>query len=263
MFEFVTTQVLALMEPVGLIWLALIVLTVVLFRRKQRGPGWVAGSLVAAITLCGSTDFPGWLLRGLEQPWAGVKVGDLPECDAVVVLGGGGEPSRFEMHGLHFTKAGDRMLMGLELMRLGKARTLCLGGGGAEIDGVIRSEADTVRDWLVAWKLPEGAELISFGANRNTREEAEKAAALFRSRGWKRVLLVTSAFHMRRAAATFRTAGVDVVAAPCNFLTTISTSDNPLKLNVPGWQGFEKIDIWMHELIGERVYRRRGWIKDE
>ena len=44
---------------------------------------------------------------------------------------------------------------------------------------------------------------------------------------------------------------------------TLSTSDNPLKLNVPGWQGFEKIDIWMHEVIGTRVYRSRGWIVEK
>jgi uncharacterized SAM-binding protein YcdF (DUF218 family) len=262
MLDFLMRQILALMEPVGLLWLVLLIFCVVLFRGRQRGPGLVAGGMAAIVTLCGGTDFPGWLLRGLEKPWVGLKIDSLPVCDAVVVLGGGGEPSRYEMHGLHFTKAGDRMLMGLELMRIGKAATLCLGGGGAELDGRVVAEAEVVRAWMSAWGLPANAEVVSFGLNRNTREEAEKTAAIARSRGWKRVLLVTSAFHMNRASATFRTLGVDVVPAPCNFLTSISTSDNPIRFTVPGWQGFEKIDIWFHEVVGTRVYKTRGWIKE-
>lgn len=262
MFDFILRQMLALIEPVGLLWLALIVFTIVLFRRRQRRMSAFMALLVALVTLCGSTDFPGWLLRGMEKPWAGVKTESLPECDAVVVLGGGTEPSRYEMSGVHFTKAGDRILMGLELMRLGKAPVLCIGGGGMSIDGAVKSEADSVKAWLESWKLPADAELISFGVNRNTRDEAEKTAKLVRERGWKRVLLVTSAFHMKRAAATFRTAGVDVVAVPCNFLTTVSTSDGPMEFRVPSWSGCEKISIWMHEIVGWQVYRSRGWIKD-
>ena len=262
MFDFFLRQLLALVEPVGLLWLALIVFTIVLFRRRQRRMSAFMALLVALVTLCGSTDFPGWLLRGMEKPWAGVKTESLPKCDAVVVLGGGTEPSRYEMSGVHFTKAGDRILMGLELMRLGKAPVLCIGGGGMSIDGAVKSEADSVKAWLESWKLPADAELISFGVNRNTRDEAEKTAKLVRERGWKRVLLVTSAFHMKRAAATFRTAGVDVVAVPCNFLTTVSTSDGPMEFRVPSWSGCEKISIWMHEIVGCQVYRSRGWIAD-
>ena len=262
MFDFILRQILALLEPVGLLWLVLIILTVVLFRRRQRRLGACMALLVGAVTLCGSTDFPGWLLRGLEKPWAGVKIDALPVCDAVVILGGGTEPSRYEAAGLHLTKAGDRVLMGLELMRLGKARTLCLGGGGAVFDGTVLAEADVVKSWLASWKLPVAAEVVSFGTNRHTRDEAEKTVALMRERGWKRVLLVTSAFHMKRAAATFRTAGVEVVPVPCNFLTTVSTADSPLELKVPSWQGCEKVSIWMHEIIGWQMYRRRGWIKE-
>ncbi len=186
----------------------------------------------------------------------------LPVCDAVVVLGGGTEASRFEVAGMHLTKGGDRVLMGLELMRLGKANTLCLGGGGARFDAVIRPEADVVKAWLASWKLPANGEVVSFGVNQDTHEEAEKTAALLRERGWKRVLLVTSAFHMQRAVATFHTAGVEVVPVPCNFLTTVSTSESPVEFRVPSWQGCEKVSIWLHERIGWYIYRRRGWIAE-
>jgi uncharacterized SAM-binding protein YcdF (DUF218 family) len=85
-------------------------------------------------------------------------------------------------------------------------------------------------------------------------------AALAQQRSWKRVALVTSANHMTRALAVFRRAGVDAAPAPCNFLTTLSTAPSPARLQVPSWQGFEKVSIWLHEVVGASIYRRRGWM---
>lgn len=53
-------------------------------------------------------------------------------------------------------------------------------------------------------------EVVTLGGVLNTREEAERSRELVERRGWKWVLLVTSAFHMGRAEATFRRAGVPV-----------------------------------------------------
>ncbi len=262
MLDFLLRQALRLIQPVGFTWLVLIVLSVVLWRRRIRRPACVSGALVLLITLCGGTDLPGFLLRGLERPWAGVKIAELPACDAVIVLGGGTEPSRYEVGGMHLTKAGDRLIMGLELMRLGKAPVLLLGGGAATFEDGERIEADVVKTMLASWKLPATAQVESLGRSANTREEAEKVAALAKARGWNRVLIATSACHMRRTLGVFRTAGVGVVAAPCNFLTTVSTAPVPFRIGVPGWEGFEKISLWVHEKIGWAVYRRRGWIAD-
>jgi uncharacterized SAM-binding protein YcdF (DUF218 family) len=79
-------------------------------------------------------------------------------------------------------------------------------------------------------------------------------------RGWQRVILVTSAYHMRRATAVFQTAGVTVTPAPCNFLTEISTPPSPPGWNFPTWHGFATMSIWMHEQAGWWIYRTRGWI---
>jgi uncharacterized SAM-binding protein YcdF (DUF218 family) len=261
MLDYLLRQLLLLLQPVGLVWFTLLILTIVLWRKKRRGCSVTTGLLALLITICGSTDFPGWLLRGLERRWAGVKLADLPACDAVVVLGGGGEPSRYEAGGLHLTRAGDRFIMGVELMRLGKARMLCVGGNSGELDGEQRVEADIVKAWLESWKLPAAGGIISLGANTNTRDEAVKVAAIAKERGWQRVMLVTSASHMSRAAAVFSAVDVVVTPAPCNFLTTVSTGSTPFQLSVPSWAGFEKIGIWAHETAGWAIYKRRGWVK--
>ncbi len=260
MIDSLLRQTLLLMQPVGLLWMGLIVLTLILLSKKRWRLGLFAGVLTAMVTLCGCTDFPGWLLRGLEKPWAGVKIAELPVCDAVVVLGGGAEPSRFEAGEVHLTRAGDRVIMGMELIRLGKAPVLALGGNSVDFEGVKKVEADLVKGLLESWKI-SGAEIVSLGENEHTRQEAEKVRALATARGWKKVLLVTSANHMTRALAVFRTLGIEAVPVPCNFLTTVSTAPGGSIFTVPNWAGFEKVAIWSHETTGWWIYRWRGWIK--
>lgn len=260
MLDFLLRQLLLLLQPVGLVWLGLLVLAFLLFSARRWKSGVFATLLFALLTVCGSTDFPGWLLRGLEKPWAGMKIADLPQCDAVVVLGGGAEPSRYEAGEVHLTKGGDRIIMGMELIRQGKAPVLAIGGNVADFYGVEKVEADLVKGLLESWRFP-GGEIVSLGRNSNTRDEGLKVRALADARGWKRIILVTSAFHMERALAVFRTAGVDAVPAPCNFLTTVSTAPSDTRFNVPHWAGMEKISIYVHEWVGWRVYRQRGWIK--
>lgn len=260
MLDWILRQLLLLLQPVGLLWMGLLILVIALFRHRRVGAGFFALLLFTLITVCGSTDFPGWLLRGLERPWAGVKLEELPVCDAVVVLGGGSEPSRYEAGELHLTKAGDRIIMGLDLVRRGKAPVLALGGNVTNFAGVKKVEAEIVKGLLESWRFP-GGEIVSLGENSNTRDEGIKVRDLAAARGWKRVLLVTSASHMSRALAVFQAAGVDAVPVPCNFMTSVSTAPVDFTLTVPHWAGFEKISIWTHETAGWWIYRSRGWIK--
>jgi uncharacterized SAM-binding protein YcdF (DUF218 family) len=263
MIDLFLRQILLLLEPVGLLWLGLIVLTVILLRRRQRGPGIFCAVLLAFLTVLGGTDLPERLLRGMEQPWAGVKITELPECDAVVVLGGGAEPSWHDAGGVHLTKAGDRIVMGLELMRLGKAPVLVISGGTTKLGGEVKIEADAVKAWLEARSLPPAGEVVSLGALANTREEAVRLQSIHRQHLWKKILLVTSANHMRRAVAVFRAVGIESIPAPCNFLTPAGSDASPFGAFIPRWEGFEKMGIWMHETAGWAIYRWRGWVAHE
>ena len=98
--------------------------------------------------LVGSTGLPSALVRSLEEPYAGVDFRTVPPADAVVMLGGGIEPARLEAPGFHLNRAGDRVLMALELIRLGKAPVLVLGGGTGTIAGETRVEADLLKAWI-------------------------------------------------------------------------------------------------------------------
>ncbi len=129
--------------------------------------------------------------------------GDAPEkADAVVVLAGG-ERSKY------------RLEEGLRLLAAGYATNLVVSG----------VEFDPNSEFFdrPTWELLRG----QFGATRilvdpksvMTQESGRFVAKLGRERGWKRVLVVTSAFHWRRARWCFRyelNPGIDVRVCTIN-----------------------------------------------
>ena len=262
MIEFLFRQLLLLLQPIGFVWVVLIVLAIVLWRRRQRGVALVLSALAVLITIVGGTDLTFWMLWRLERPWASVKLADAPECDVALVLGGCADPSPREAGGVHLTIAADRLLMGVEVVRTGKAPVLVIGGGWTFLNGEKKAEADAVKAWLTSWNLPADREIVSLGATADTRDEALHFAALAKARGWQRVLLVTSASHMRRAAAVYRAVGINPVPVPCNFLAAVEPLPRWMPVGIPGVTGFDRLGVWSHEMVGWAVYSRRGWLDE-
>ena len=263
MLNLAMRSAMTLLEPVGFVWACLVVLSVLLFRRQRRRLAAVLGALAAFIWLVGATPLPGRILGSLERPWVGVKRAELPAADAIVLLGGFLSPSREEVGGVHFNVSADRAVTALELVRLEKAKVLVVSGSAFMVNDEPFVEAELFKRLVDERKLG-GPEVISLGGCKHTRHEAEKVAKLARERGWKRVLLVTSANHMRRAAAVFRTAtGLEVVPAPGAFLTSASIVTVDSMDLVPRSPGFMKLEVYLHEQIGWWMYRWRGWISAE
>lgn len=263
MLDLALRSAMTLLEPIGFVWSCLVVLTVLLIRKQRKRLAAALGALAAFIWVVGATPLPGALLGSLERPWVGVKRADLPAADAIVLLGGFSAPSREEVGRLHFNQSADRAMTALELVRLGKAKTLLVGGGAVTVDGKPFAEADLLKEILMVWKATE-PEVISLGGSKHTRHEAEKVAKLAQERGWKRVLLVTSASHMKRAAGVFRTTtSLEVIPVPSAFLTSVSIITADSTDLVPRAAGFVKLENYLHEQIGWLVYRWRGWISDE
>lgn len=253
-------QLHALFEPVGLVWAWLLLATAYcLYHRRWPIAG--AFALPALLlSLFGATALPGLLVRQLEEPYAQFDVNALPQADAIVLLGGGAEPTRFEVGGMHLTAAGDRVIMAMELARLRKAPAIVLGGNAVRFGEKRVLESETVRDWMRD-RAGVTAELLPLPACSDTHDEAINTATLYRQRGWQQILLVTSANHMPRASATFRAAGMQVVPAPCNFLTEIShASSARFPITVPRAGVTAKMGVWLHEVVGWQVYRWRGWL---
>ena len=248
------------LEPTGFIWLVLSVLIVVKIHRRQWHLLWLPGLAWLLLTLTASTPLSHSLLATLESKWPPVDVAQLPECDAIVVLGGGLEPSEFEPAGIHLMGASDRLFTGLMLAKKGRGRLILIGGGSYQRTlGTTASEADAARLWVEQWQLSP-VPVQSLGHCRDTHDEAVKVAALAVQHGWKRVALVTSAYHMTRSKAVFEKAGTAVVPVPCNYLSAAMRDRRVNWLEVPNAANMAHFEAWMHEIIGWWAYRLRGWV---
>ena len=243
----------------GVAWLGFTAALLFLaWRRRFREVLLLAAPwLLMTLLLC--TPAPSMLLASLEKPWVGVDLNALPRADAIISLGGTGEPSGNELVGFHFTRGADRLMTAVELARRGKADTLVLGGGGYTGDHGRESEADAAKKWIGSWAVLKQP-VISLGVCADTHDEAGKTAALIKECGWESVILVTSASHMTRAEATFKKAGITVVCAPCNVLSTVFRQKRLDWFHAPHPAGMESFSIWFHECVGTFVYRRRGWL---
>ena len=90
-----------------------------------------------------------------------------------------------------------------------------------------------------------------------TRDEAVREAALARREGWRRLLVVTSPYHSRRACAAYERAGVAVLCAPGPSRDYALGGPHPLA--GPG-ERVAAFRDWLYETVGWAVYRARGWV---
>ncbi|MGV3659646.1 MAG: YdcF family protein [Prosthecobacter sp.] len=250
-----------LAQPLGLVWLLLGVwlLVVVVWRRQWR-VAWGPAAAWLLLTLLTCTPLASLLIAGLEGGHPAVQLSALPTADAIVCLGGAAEPSSMEPTGIHLKTAADRLSTALALLAHKKAPLLVLGGGGyLPAQGEMRSEAAEVLKILTSLTGETDA-IVSLGICADTHDEAVKVAALARERGWKRILLVTSAYHMPRAVGTFAKAGVPVDAVPCNYVSSINRIGDLHWLHLPHSESFQVFATWFHEVLGMSLYRWRGWM---
>jgi uncharacterized SAM-binding protein YcdF (DUF218 family) len=258
MFNLVSKVLFLFIDPPALI----LVLLIVAWMTRKRRPRLFQGIMTVAILLlyllaCPKTSQ--WLVSTLEGQYRDSGVVGVPGAQAIVVLGGSLKMPNGSHPLVGITNSSDRMLEALRLYRAGKAPIVVLSGGDNPLLAKDRNlhEADEMRAILNEWGVPDSAILVENGSI-NTRENALFTYRLLEPRSIQRVILVTSAIHMPRAASTFRRAGFEVVPVPADFLT--------------GWEKRFSLFDWfpssgalmnskdaMHEWLGLCVYRMRGW----
>lgn len=104
------------------------------------------------------------------------------------------------------------------------------------------------------------SELLGIKKNRilittpvqNTADEALAVAKLGTEKGFNKVILVTSAFHMQRARLLFEKAGMSVTPYPTDF-RSVARELNVLDF-LPSASGLNESEFAMREMIGRLYY---------
>lgn len=250
-----------LLDPVAWCWFCLIALGVWLFRRPERGLGVLLLVVALGWSLMEWFAVPARLLASREEPYVGRGVAGLDEdaesFDAVVMLGGVLMPSP-EVSGAQYLDSVDRVLTAVALARQ-SGKPLVMGGGIAGEAGSER-EPEYTKRLLAAWGVTDVV-IEGLGNVKNTRDEALMSAEMARERGWQRVALVTSAWHLERSQGAFRQVGLPHVPVASDFRGT-----SELQYAGGGWlpraESALLVRLWLTEWVGERYYEWKGWWRD-
>lgn len=193
--------------PLGLI--VLLLLAGLLMRKR-----WLVGAALLFLYLVAIPFTSDRLIGMLEDRYPRLGIEDCPPADAIVVLGGA--VSDLGVGAPEWTEAVDRFEQGVALHRTGKAPRLIFGGGALSWVGKHYTEGDAMTAAAINHGVPAEAIRVVRDVG-NTAGEAAGVATLARAEGLQRIILVTSAFHMPRAALLFRRHGLEVVPFPVDY----------------------------------------------
>ena len=202
-------------------------------KRTLRAAVYSLAGLGLLVTLVTVTPLVPWWAERLAGPW------NDPQGDTLIIIGGSvlgngmiGESSYW------------RAIYGALAFGGGGFREVVVSGGGEP-----RPLAIQIADYLVSQGVPRNRIRLET-ESRTTRENALRTAALLAGADGRKVLL-TSDYHMYRAAGAFRKAGLKVLPRPF---------PDAIKRGV-SWQGRWPAFL---DLVAESAkilyYWARGWI---
>ncbi len=220
-----------------------------LARRRKRAGRWLVAFSLGALVLLSMPLVSASLLRSLEEGPA-VGPGEVdPTVQAIVCLGGDAQWRAPEYPGGASVGALtlERLRYAAELQRRTQLPLLVTGGR-------FRPEQPPLGELMAAVLTRElGVEVAWVeGRSRNTQENAALSAQILAPKGIGRILLVTHAWHMRRARRCFESVGLEVVVAPTGFTRRPRAADL-----WPTSKGLRESSLAFHEWVGAFWYRLR------
>jgi len=247
---FVISKILGyLLRPV--LWILILFIIGLLTKKPKRKKYFIRSSLILLIIFSN----PFVLIQFAR--WWDVKPAKLAadsNYSCAIVLGGyGSEDANKDGY---FNASADRFIQAVKLKAEGRVSHLLITGGTGRLFPTDFRESDWVLSQLRDLKIPDSSILIE-DRSRNSYENAVFSKRMFDSMSLKPpYLLITSAYHMRRARYIYKKQGLDVIAYPCNYLEgrgAISFSDF-----IPSGSALNHWEFYIREVVGYAVYAIKG-----
>jgi uncharacterized SAM-binding protein YcdF (DUF218 family) len=176
----------------------------------------------------------------------------------IVVLGG--YCSYSETTGrARFNESADRLWQALIVWQKSDSSKLVISGGSANVLIKARGEGAVIKEVLNDIGFDNNRVMID-SLSRSTYENAVECATLFKRYSIPmRIVLVTSAWHMKRARWCFEKQGFDVEQLTTDSFTPVEPLTVPDYL-VPSLSVIGKWDRLVHEWAGIVTYKMKGYI---
>ena len=198
----------------------------------------------------------GVILIVTQTELPGVVASNWIRCDAVPESGVGAVVVLSASVNANQTMSGealDHLLTGLELTAAGKAPLLVTTTVEQVFPtGLATSEADQSR---IVGLFGRQIRWIPTRPGKSTRDEAVNVAGLLLPQGIRRIAVVASPMHTRRACATFEAVGFVVTCVKAR-------SRSPDGASIGSWPR-DRLTLfgdWVYELASTAKYRMKGWL---
>lgn len=178
-----------------------------------------------------------------------------------IVLTGGANTMQTPKDRVYFHGAVDRVIHTVQLYKLHLIDTILISGGsGRLLSSGEDGEATQYKKAMMIMGVPETA-IFTEEITRNTYESAVEVKKIIMAKGYHNAdcLLITSAFHMRRALACYRKAGFQID----NFTTDFYSHPSEYTLDVLLIPNVGAMEIWqklIREWMGFVAYRIAGYV---
>jgi uncharacterized SAM-binding protein YcdF (DUF218 family) len=179
----------------------------------------------------------------------------------IVVLGGGGMPLSAPRKYPEINEAGDRILHGARLYKMGAARKVITTGGDVGL-AFYKSISEAEENAMLLREIGvDSSAIIMELKARNTHEHPFYIAKILDSLNLGRnIILVTSATHMARSVAAFnKFGGYTIYSAPADFNTSEKVIDRITDF-FPTSRALDRTTTVFHEYYGILGYLLLGWI---
>ncbi|ACI20824.1 YdcF family protein [Thermodesulfovibrio yellowstonii] len=199
---FLKKVITSLILPPGI--LIIIFLLIALLEKRRNFIRYLAFFSALLVYLISIEPVKDLLLYPLEKSYS---VSEKLDADAIVILGGG------VYSWASFPEdSSNRLFTGYLVYRKTKLPIIVSGGA---VEGKI-SDSAAMAAMLKEFGV-EDSKIIEENKSRDTAQNALYVAKICKEKSFKKVILVTSAYHMKRAVKFFKQAGLEVLPYPADF----------------------------------------------
>ncbi len=228
------------------IMLVIIVILIGLIKNKKKLIYVAIGLLYTLSTPIFSNNF----FKIVEGSEYRKPISAIDSADAIVVLSGMLEIN--EVGDSTYVEWGDpdRFFGGIALFKASKAQKLVFTGGKMPWDKANKTEGKVLKEYAISNGI-ESDKIFVTKDVENTADEAVAVRELISPS--KRIILVTSAYHMYRARGLFEKEGIEIIPFKVDYKTAGKSAITVMDF-LPNANNLELTETGIREIIGRLFY---------
>jgi len=193
------------------------------------------------------------LVKYIEEPYQPLKLSEVPVSDFIVVLSGMVHEVK---DNVYEWSDPDRFFAGIKLLNANKGKKIIYTGGLLPWEKKKKTEGELLKKKSIEFGVDENDIFITKKV-QNTYEEANAISHLIDKKS--KIILVTSAFHMKRAEFLFKKHAFKVFPYPVDF----KFKDNKITILdfIPSAGSLSRSSFVIRELLGRMYYRIKFLLK--